>query len=158
MSTAGRLLGRIGNEPEVRYTQAGMCVVTVSVAGKRKWRKDASQDENDKPIWWTVTLWGKLGEKFDKDYTDGRAGKGAMVLFDCANFEPEVYTGRDGTEKFKMVTTANEFTVVSQPKERAAEEGSYMAGRGSTGGAASRRRQDSTYKRPEEDYANDVPF
>jgi single stranded DNA-binding protein len=157
MYVRGEVAGRIGNGPDVRYLQDGTMVVDVSIAVKRKWRKDRSQDENDKAIWYTVTLWGKLGDRFAKAFDEGRLAKGGLVTFQCRNIEPEEYTKRTGEFAYKMTAEANDFTImVGGVEKAAAEEGSYMANRGN---AAGRRRQDATYhKRPEEDYANDIPF
>lgn len=150
MSTTARinLIGRLGGDPEQRYTPDGTSVVDVSVAVDRKWRKNQTDEERKRPIWYRVTLWSFLGEKLIKARDDGRVGKGSLVYFD-GSFEPEEYTDRNGEIKHKFVVDAKEFVILVGPKQEAQAEGR-------PGTSSGRRQQDHAYA-----YNNpidDVPF
>ena len=55
------LLGNIGNDPDVKYTQGGMAITTLSVATTSA-RKDKDGNQQEKTEWHRVKLFGKLGE------------------------------------------------------------------------------------------------
>ncbi len=55
------LLGNLGNDPESRYTQGGMAIVTLSIATTSV-RKDREGNTQEKTEWHRVKAFGKLGE------------------------------------------------------------------------------------------------
>ena len=55
------LVGNLGNDPEVKYTQGGMAICTLSVATTSS-RKDKEGNQVEKAEWHRVKLFGKLGE------------------------------------------------------------------------------------------------
>lgn len=55
------VIGRIGADPELRYTQKGAAVASVNIAVNRE-RKD--NDGNYPTDWWRLSLWGKNAENF----------------------------------------------------------------------------------------------
>jgi len=55
------VLGNLGRDPEVRYTQSGQAVASFSVATTDRWTdKDGGQKE--KTEWHRITVWGKQAE------------------------------------------------------------------------------------------------
>ena len=55
------LVGNLGNDPEVKYTQGGMAITTLSLATTTV-RKDRDGNSQEKTEWHRVKLFGKLGE------------------------------------------------------------------------------------------------
>jgi single-strand DNA-binding protein len=55
------LVGNLGNDPDVKYTQGGMAITTLSVATTSV-RKDKDGQQIEKTEWHRVKLFGKLGE------------------------------------------------------------------------------------------------
>jgi single-strand DNA-binding protein len=55
------LVGNLGNDPEVKYTQNGMAVTSLSLATTSV-RKDRDGNQIEKTEWHRVKLFGKLGE------------------------------------------------------------------------------------------------
>lgn len=55
------LVGNLGNDPEMRYTQGGMAVCSLSLATTSV-RKDRDGNQVEKTEWHRVKLFGKLGE------------------------------------------------------------------------------------------------
>ena len=55
------LVGNLGNDPDVKYTQGGMAITTLSVATTSV-RKDRDGNQQEKTEWHRVKLFGKLGE------------------------------------------------------------------------------------------------
>lgn len=55
------LLGRLGNDPETKYTQGGTAVVSLSIATSRR-RKDGAGDWIEETAWHRVKAFGKQAE------------------------------------------------------------------------------------------------
>jgi len=55
------LVGNLGNDPEVKYTQSGMAICTLSLATTTV-RKDKDGQQIEKTEWHRVKLFGKVGE------------------------------------------------------------------------------------------------
>ncbi|MEQ9308474.1 MAG: single-stranded DNA-binding protein [Balneolaceae bacterium] len=55
------LIGRLGQDPEVRYTQANTAVATLSVATSERY-KDGNGEYQEKTEWHRVVAWGRLAE------------------------------------------------------------------------------------------------
>jgi single-strand DNA-binding protein len=64
------LLGNLGQDPEIRMTQSGQQVCTLSIATSETWVKDGKREE--KTEWHRTVLWGKLAELAGKYLRKGR--------------------------------------------------------------------------------------
>lgn len=55
------ILGRLGKDPEVKYTPSGTAVANFSVATSEKWKgKDGKEQERTE--WHRIVVWQKLAE------------------------------------------------------------------------------------------------
>jgi len=73
-----QLTGRLGADPELRYTAQGSAVITFRVASNRSWISSAG-DAHEDTEWFRVVAWNKLAEvckqylaKSSKVYIEGR--------------------------------------------------------------------------------------
>lgn len=72
------VIGNLGNDPEIRYTQKGAAVATFSVATTEKW-KDADGAQQEHTDWHRIVAWKGLAEicgdhlrKGSKVYIEGK--------------------------------------------------------------------------------------
>jgi single-strand DNA-binding protein len=65
------LIGRLGADPEVRYTQDGMMVTNLRIA-TNEYRKDKSGERVDRTEWHRVVAFGKLAEICGNYLSKGR--------------------------------------------------------------------------------------
>jgi single-strand DNA-binding protein len=63
MSTLNKamLIGRLGQDPEVRYTQSNTAVATLSLATNERY-KDSNGEWQERTEWHRVVAWGRLAE------------------------------------------------------------------------------------------------
>lgn len=54
-------IGRLGADPEVRYSPGGDAVAYFSIAVGSQW-KDRDGEKQERTEWVSITAWGKLGE------------------------------------------------------------------------------------------------
>jgi len=64
------LVGRLGRDPELRYTQGGSPVASFTMATTERWTKDGERQE--RTTWHRIVAWGKLAEIVEKYATKGR--------------------------------------------------------------------------------------
>lgn len=95
------IIGRLGKDPEMRYTQGGDPVTTLSVATDRRW-KNAQGGAENKTTWFRVTTWRNLAEVVNQ-YTR----KGDLVMCEGELTEPKPYQASDGTWKASLDLTAS---------------------------------------------------
>lgn len=65
------LVGRLGQNPEVRYTPSGAAVANFSVATNESWT-DKSGQKQERTEWHRVVVWGKLAELCSQYLAKGR--------------------------------------------------------------------------------------
>ena len=165
------LVGNLGNDPDVKYTQGGMAITTLSVATTSV-RKDRDGTQQEKTEWHRVKLFGKLGEiageylkKGRQVYIEGRLEYGSYE--------------KDGVKHYTTDIVADEMQMIGggegqrgggeggggyQPRG-GGEGGGYQRGGGSGGGYGGDRPQRSApaqrrepAQAPSKPAFDDVPF
>ena len=129
------LIGNLGADPEVRYSQNGAAVATLRLATTEVWRKqDGSKEEMTE--WHRIVAFGRLGEicgeylsKGSKVYIEGR-------------IQTRKWQDRDGNDRYTTEIVARDMKMLSP---RGASEGG--------GGFA-----DEQPPLPEPVMGDDVPF
>ena len=99
------LVGNLGNDPEVKYTQGGMAITTLSLATTSV-RKDKDGQQIEKTEWHRVKLFGKLGE-IAGEYLK----KGRQVYIE-GSIRYDKFTGQDGVEKYFTDIVADEMQML----------------------------------------------
>lgn len=65
------LIGRLGKEPEMRYTPQGSPITTFSLATERSWR-DSEGQAHKETEWHRIVVWNKLAEMCHQYLGKGR--------------------------------------------------------------------------------------
>src|SRR5881392_2033426 len=65
------LIGRLGSDPEIRYTPSGAAVANFSVATNEVWN-DKQGQKQERTEWHRVVVWGKLAELCNQYLQKGR--------------------------------------------------------------------------------------
>lgn len=56
------VIGRLGRDPEVRYTQDGRAIANFSVATSEEWKDKDSGEKKERTEWHRIVAFGRLGE------------------------------------------------------------------------------------------------
>ena len=113
-----QLIGRLGKDPESKYTPTGKCVTHFSLAVSQQWKTNGETKEYTE--WVNVEAWGRLGEVC-QDYLK----KGSLVFIE-GRLKTEKYEDKDkGETRFytKVVTQMVQFLSDSRASDPVVEHG-----------------------------------
>ena len=94
------VVGRVGRDPEMRYTPSGTPVTNFSVAATRRW-SSADGNPQGKTTWFRVTCWRKLAET-----TAQYLKKGRLVAVEAQEIQASAWN-KDGKPKASIEVTAS---------------------------------------------------
>lgn len=93
------IVGNLGRDPEMRYTQSGVPVTNFSVAVNERWTGQDGQPV-EKTTWFRVTAWKRLGEVCNQYLSKGRQ---VMVI---GTIDASAWTSKDGEPRASLELTA----------------------------------------------------
>ncbi len=109
------IIGRLGSDPQMRYTPDGTPVTTFSVATDRRWT-DANGQQQQRTVWFRVSAWRRQAETCNQFLT-----KGQLVMVEGELAEPRPFQGRDGQWRASLEVTAQVVRFLSARAEGAAK-------------------------------------
>jgi single-strand DNA-binding protein len=110
------IVGRLGRDPEMRYTPSGQPVTNFSVATDFTWTDQEGQQQQ-RTTWFRVNAWRKLAETCNQYLV-----KGQQVLVegrmnpDPETGGPRVWTGNDGVARASYELTAATVKFLAKPR------------------------------------------
>ena len=66
------LVGRLGQDPEVRYTPDGTAVANFTIATSEEWKDKTSGEKRERTEWHRIVAWRRLGEICGEYLAKGR--------------------------------------------------------------------------------------
>lgn len=96
MSNHITITGKIGQEPELKFTPGGLAILTFSVADSY------GKDDKRKTTWHNITAFGGLAENLSNS-----VAKGDTVIV-VGRYEQDEYTKKDGTKGKSVKVIADE--------------------------------------------------
>ena len=66
------IVGNLGRDPEMQYTQAGLAICTLAVATSESWTDKQSGQKQEKVEWHRITVFGKQAENCEKYLHKGK--------------------------------------------------------------------------------------
>ncbi len=94
------IIGNLGLDPEVRYTQSGTPVCNLRVATHERWT-DRDGEPGERTEWHTVVVFGKSAENCGNYLTRGRA------VYVEGRLQTRKWEDRDGQERYTTEIVAN---------------------------------------------------
>jgi len=117
------IIGRLGRDPEMRFTPTGQAVTSFSVATDRSYTDQAGKAVKE-TVWFKVTAWGKLAETCNTYLQKGKLVlvEGRLTV-DAKSGGPRVWTGQDGTPRATYEVVANTVKFLSAKSESSGPAG-----------------------------------
>lgn len=111
------LIGRLGNDPELRYTPAGDAVANFSIATNRGW-KDKEGNQQERTDWHKIVAWRKLAE-ICGEYLK----KGSLVYVE-GRIETSSYTDKNEVKRYTTNIVANQVQMLGSRSDTAKDKSS----------------------------------
>jgi single-strand DNA-binding protein len=109
------LIGNLGNEPDVRYTAAGLAIVNISLATSDSWTDKQTGQRQERTEWHKVVFFKQLAE-IVKQYLH----KGSKIYVE-GNLRTEKWQDQNGVERYTTKIIAREMTMLDGPKTGAGD-------------------------------------
>ena len=119
------LVGRLGRDPETRYTSSGQAVCNFSLATDETY-KDRNGERQKRTEWHKIVVWGKQAE-IAQQYLK----KGSLVYVE-GRIQSRQWDDREGQKRTSHDIVANNFRMLGSRAESAA---AATAGAGASAGA-----------------------
>jgi single-strand DNA-binding protein len=145
------LLGNVGRDPEVRYTQSGDPVATFSIATSETWKDKNTGERKESTEWHTIVVFNPNLAKIVQEYVK----KGARVAVE-GKIKTRKWTQNDGSDRYTTEIVIGRFdgklSLEGKPSGGAqrSEEGYGSTKTRDNGGGGS--------KSHEKDIDDEIPF
>jgi len=107
------LVGRLGRDPETRYTSGGQAVCNFSIATDESF-KDRNGERQKRTEWHKIVVWGRQAE-IAQQYLK----KGTLVYLE-GRIQTREWTDREGQKRTSFDIVANNFRMLSGRADAAA--------------------------------------
>jgi single-strand DNA-binding protein len=143
------LIGRLGKDPEVRYTKSGDAVASFSIATDETY-KDRQGNKQEKTEWHNINAWGKLA-----DFAQNYLKKGRQVYVE-GRIQTRDWTDKDNVKHYKTEIRADNIRFVGPPPD-GAQRGPSGEGRPSTAPSSGPNRNSGPPEPPPQDQGGEYP-
>jgi single-strand DNA-binding protein len=109
------LVGRLGKDPEVKYTQGGTPVARFSLATDEAW-KDQSGEKQQRTEWHNIVAWNKLAEICGQYLSKGR------LIYLEGRLQTRAWEDKDGNKRSTTEIRADNMVMLSAKFEETRPE------------------------------------
>jgi single-strand DNA-binding protein len=108
------LLGRLGKDPELKYTPSGAAVANFTMATNRVW-KDQDGNTQERTDWHRIVVWRKLAE-----FTGNYLKKGGLIYVE-GRLETRSWNDNNNVTRYITEVVAESIQMVGPKMERSGE-------------------------------------
>ena len=114
------LIGRLGKDPDVRYTPDGTMVTSFNLATDEQW-KDKNGEKVQKTEWHRIVAWGKLAE-----ICGNYLVKGKLVFLE-GRIQTRSWEDKEGVKRFTTEIIASNMQMLDSKGQNKTDESSSDA-------------------------------
>jgi single-strand DNA-binding protein len=109
------LIGRLGKDPEVRYTPDGLMITSFNLATDEQW-KDKSGQKVQKTEWHRIVTFGKLAEICGNYLTKGK------MIFVEGRIQTRTWEDKEGVKRYTTEIVAADMRMLDSKGQGKASE------------------------------------
>jgi single-strand DNA-binding protein len=113
------LIGNLGRDPEIRYSQQGLAIVNFSLATSEQWTDKTSGDRQEKTEWHNIVVFGKQAETCEKYLS-----KGSQIYIE-GKLQTSTYE-KDGQTHYMTKVVASNFMFLGGKQDAKGGGGGYQ--------------------------------
>lgn len=95
------LIGRLGNDPEIRRTNSGGAIANISLATSEKWKDKDSGQQQEKTEWHRVVFFGRQAEVCEEYLR-----KGAQIYVE-GRIQTRKWQDKEGADRYSTEIIGN---------------------------------------------------
>ncbi len=103
------LVGRLGKDPEVRYTSDGTAVTNFTMATSKEWKDKQTGEKKERAEWHKIVAWRRLGE-ICGEYL----AKGKQVYIE-GSLQTREWQDQDGKRRWTTEIVADTMQMLGSP-------------------------------------------
>ncbi len=110
------IIGRLGRDPEVRYTQDGRAIANFSVATSEEWKDRDTGEKKERTEWHRIVAFGRLGEicgeylaKGRQVYIEGRLQTRSWEKDNVTRYTTEIVASNMQMLESKSAAASNDY-------------------------------------------------
>lgn len=107
------VLGRVGKDPEIRYTQSGNACANLSVATSEKWKDKQTGQPQEKTEWHKIAAFGKTAEII------GQYVKKGDQIHIQGKLQTRKWQDQQGQDRYTTEILANNVTLLGGGQQQA---------------------------------------
>jgi single-strand DNA-binding protein len=148
------LIGNLGQDPELRFTQSGQGVLSIRMATTESYFDTNTKERKERTEWHTVVIWGKRGEALNKILS-----KGSRICIE-GRLQTRSWEDKTGNKRYSTEVNANNVVLLGGRGEGGAGGGGggARAGSGGGGGDPGPASEDFGHDGGEAPGDDDIPF
>ena len=100
------IIGNLGQDPEIKYTQSGSPVANLSVATSERWKDKNTGEQKEQTEWHRVVVFGRLAE-----IAEQYLKKGSKVFIE-GKIQTRDWEDAEGNKKYITEVVAREMTML----------------------------------------------
>ena len=116
------LIGNLGRDPELRYTQGGQAVANFTLATSERFA-NKSGEQQERTEWHRIVAWGKTGELCAQYLSKGRS------VYIEGRLQTREWEDKEGQKRSTTEIVAQNVTFLGGPRTGAAGGGAERRGR-----------------------------
>ena len=143
------VVGRLGRDPEVRYTPDGTAVANFSVATSEEWKDKATGEKRERTEWHRIVAFRRLGEICGEYLSKGRQ------VYIEGRIQTRDWEDKDGVKRYTTEIVASQMQMLGSRDDFGGSRGGSRGGAGSGGGRPQEASPGPSYSDMGDD---DIPF
>ena len=132
------IIGNLGNDPEIKYTQSGSPVANLSIATSERWKDKNSGEQKEQVEWHRVVLFSRLAE-----IAEQYLKKGSKVFIE-GKLQTRDWEDSEGKKRYTTEIIAREMSMLDSSQ--------------SADNSQQPRSDSSTEGKSDESFEEDIPF
>lgn len=150
-----QFIGRLGRDPEIRFSPDGKAMATLSLACGQSWKSKDTGEKQEKTEWVRIVSFGKLAE------TIGEYMRKGSQMYISGRIQTRKYQDKDGADKYVTEIVANEMQMLGGRRDGAeggGEQGSPPISDKPSASAEAYRKASGGAAKGGNEFDDDIPF
>ena len=133
-----QVIGRLGKDPDMRYTPSGAAVANITVATGKKWKDKQSGEQKEKTEWHKIVFFGRSAEVIGEF-----CSKGSSLCVE-GSLQTRKWQDKEGNDRYSTEVKGDRFQ--------------FLGSKGGGNQQESAPRKPDPAPKQDEEFEEDIPF